>query len=375
MRENQSDFVIIGGGIIGLSMAVELAEQGASVAIFDQGDFGGEASVAAAGMLAPLKEFMEAGPLLNLGIKSLEMYRSWTAKLEQHTGINAQMSSNGVLTIALDRVEVEWLLSRYEWQKRAGYDVHLLDEHELHEAEPALTKEAKLAIWSPQEADVNNQLLLRSLVRRCMQLGVFMYKNTMITNVIKESATRVSGVDTTAGKWRANHVVVTAGAWSSILLRDVGIETSVHPVRGQIAAVSSELVSIRHVIFGKKGYLVPKQDDRIIIGATEDFAGYERAVTVDGVASVLHGATTLIPATQQARFLTAWAGLRPATLDGLPLLGPVPNWQGLSIATGHYRNGILLAPITAYVMGEWLLHGKREPLEPFLPERLRSLPV
>ncbi|MCR8980480.1 glycine oxidase ThiO [Brevibacillus laterosporus] len=364
------DLIVIGGGIIGLSIATELANVGMAVTLIEQGVFGGEASVAAAGMLAPLKEFTKPGPLLDMGIRSLQMYENWVLELKEATGIDCQLSTAGILTVAMTDMEEEWLQERYQWQKSEGYDIQLLSTEEVQEREPHLSKMVRQAIYSPHEADINNRLLLKALVIQAEKRNVHLLQNTTVIG-LKHAGKKITGVVTDKGEMEADHVIVASGAWTADILHQVGVDVPVYPVRGQIAAVDSIHLPLSHVVFGKNGYLVPKQDRRIIVGATEDLAGFDRSSTVYGVSTVLKGALSIVPAISEAPFLQAWAGLRPATADGCPILGPVPDWTGLTLACGHYRNGILLAPLTAKLIAEYVSSDETEHMSAFLPDRFR----
>ncbi|WP_134685753.1 glycine oxidase ThiO [Brevibacillus migulae] len=366
------DFIVVGGGIIGLSLAYELVTRGASVTLIEQGQWGGEASQAAAGMLAPYKEFKEDGPLFELGRKSLSLYPEWALQLENETGIEVQLKRGGILTVAASEADIREIQAKYVWQKQAGCNLEWLTGDALHEREPLLSAKLQAGIFSPDEGDVNNQLLLKALHAACQRRGVKLLAGHVVTGLIT-SGERITGVKTAAGEHNACHTVLTAGAWAGIMAEWLGYANQVRPVRGQIAAVSSVGIPLRHVVFGPDGYLVPKRDGRIILGATEDEAGYCREVTAGGISRVLQGVQTIIPSVANAAFLQAWAGLRPASLDGLPLLGPIPDWAGISMAAGHFRNGILLAPVTAKLMADWLVDGKGQPLAPFDPGRLREL--
>jgi glycine oxidase len=370
-EKKMSDCLVVGGGIIGLSLAYELSRRGMSVTLVEQGEWGGQASSAAAGMLAPLKEFSAPGPMVELGMDSLRLYPQWAQELEEHTAGDVQLSLEGLVTVAMDEAESEQLRAKYLWQKEAGYDVHWMGCKELLEVEPLLTDRVQAGIYSPGEGHINNRLLLRSLVTACKIQGVALL-SVCVVKGIAVKAGRVIGVETTSGPIRADHTIVASGAWAGIMLEMLDLAIPVRPVRGQIAAVSSVGIPLRTVIFGTSGYITPKKDGKIVIGATEDESGFQREVTLAGLASVLNGVMPYVPALHAAAFLEAWGGLRPATADGKPLLGPVPGWEGLSLAGGHFRNGILLSPVTAIRMADYLESGQTVGLEPLLPSRFLS---
>ncbi|NRQ54897.1 glycine oxidase ThiO [Brevibacillus sp. HD1.4A] len=363
------DCLIVGGGVIGLSLAYELSRRGMGVTLVEQGEWGGQASSAAAGMLAPLKEFTAPGPMLDFGMASLAYYPQWAQELEEFTGGDVQLSLEGLLTVALDDGEQAQLAEKFRWQKDAGHSVHFLtDRQQLAEVEPLLTDKAQAAIYSPYEGHINNRMLLRALVTACKLQGVVLHSGCVVSGIAVKGG-KVVGVDSSLGPLRAAHTVITSGAWAGVMLDLLGVSVPVRPVRGQIAAVSSVGIPLRTVIFGTTGYVTPKKDGKIVLGATEDESGFQREVTMAGLASILNGVMPYVPALHSAAFLEAWGGLRPATADGKPLLGPVLGWEGLSIAGGHFRNGILLSPATAKWMADYLEKGEREQLAPFLPAR------
>ncbi|WP_241236311.1 glycine oxidase ThiO [Brevibacillus marinus] len=364
-----SDCLVVGGGIIGLSLAYELAGRGLQVALVEQANLGGQASAAAAGILGPLQEFDQPGPLLDLGLASLALYPQWVEEVREVGGVDPQLMLEGILRVAMNEQEEAQLRERYAWQKAAGCRVEWLDAQQLRQLEPELAASARAALYSAEEGNVNNQMLLMALAAACRRRGVRLLPGTVAIGAIT-SGRRVLGIETTAGACHAAQTVITAGAWASVIARWLSVDLPIRPVRGQVAAVSSEEVSLRRVIFGYGGYLVPKKDGRIVLGATEDEAGFRQGVTLGGLAAVLNGALPYVPKLKQAPFLAAWSGLRPATADGLPLLGPLPGWDGIAVASGHFRNGILLSPITAKRMADYLCAGSVEPLRPFSPERV-----
>lgn len=366
--KKSSECLIIGGGIIGLGVAYELAVRGVSVTLIEQGEWGGQASSAAAGMLAPLKEFASPGPLLDMGMESLRLYPEWVRRIEEESGLHVDLEQSGLLTVACTDEERERLWQKYQWQTAAGIALEWLEEREARNREPLLSPHLTAALYSPEEGHVNNVQLLQALVRACQARGVQLLQGVSVTGFLRDQD-KVCGVRTSKGDCFASHTVVTAGAWSGLLAEELGLSLPIRPVRGQICAVSSDHAQTRHIIFGSSGYAVRKRDGRIVLGATEDEAGFCGDVTAGGLLGVLQGVLALLPSLANARFLQAWAGLRPATADGLPIIGPVPGWQGVTLAFGHFRNGILLAPATAKRVATLLLSGDAALLEPFRPDR------
>ncbi|MBO8164568.1 MAG: glycine oxidase ThiO [Brevibacillus sp.] len=367
-RAVTSDCLVIGGGIIGLSLAYELAGRGLSVTVLEQGDWGGQASVAAAGILGPLQEFDQPGPLFDLGLASLALYPEWVAELREVTGIDPQLVLDGILRVAMDEREQAAFWERYGWQQAKGCQVQWLENSQLKRMEPNLSGDAKAAIYSPAEGHVNSRMLLKALTAACQIRGVRLESGVVATAPVLRGQ-RVIGVESSVGMYQAEHTIIAAGAWTGLIGRWLSLTLPIRPVRGQVAAVSSEEIPLKRVIFGTNGYIVPKKDGRVIVGATEDEAGFRLGVTLAGLARVLQGVRLYVPALGQAAFLDAWSGLRPATADGLPLLGPLPGWEGIAVASGHFRNGILLSPVTAKRMADYLTQNDLEPLRPFLPAR------
>jgi len=364
----KSDYLIIGGGIIGLSIGYELAKRGGTVTILEQREWGAEASAAAAGMLAPLKEFKEPSPILDLGMQSLAMYREWARELQEESEVDVHLAWNGILTVALGEREAHDLAAKYAWQKAAGYDVTWLEGAALQEVEPLLSSEARAAIFAEKEGQVNNELVIQALLRACQNRGVQLVQGVVVTGLITSGGV-VQGAETTAGAFYADQTVLAAGAWAGMIAERLNVALPVFPVHGQIASVSAKGIPLSRIVFGTQGYMVPKKDGRIIVGATEDFIGFQKEVTAEGLTKVFQGTLPYVPALRSAAFIKAWSGLRPGTKDGLPILGALPEFRGLTFACGHFRNGILLAPITARLICDWLINGEKTALLPFGPER------
>jgi glycine oxidase len=347
-----ADVVVIGGGVIGLSVAWYLRHEGASVIVLERGQVGGQASGAAAGMLAPLAEAKSTGPFVELGLASLQLYPAFVEALRDETGLDPELVGPGMLRIALSETDVEWL---------TGPEAHTL--------EPALTDSVRSAILSSREQHVEPRRLVRALALANGRRGVRIIEGAPVTGFLTDNA-HVMGVQTPDNCFSCGHVVVAGGAWTEAIGSWLHAALPVFPIRGQILALACLPPPMTHTLYTHEGYLVPKTDGRVVVGATEDRAGFDARPTVRGVAFLLDAAARLMPSLAQAAFDSAWAGLRPASADGLPILGPLPGWENVHVAAGHFRNGILLAPITGEIVAQSVLNRAPHPLlAPFHADR------
>jgi glycine oxidase len=333
-------------------------------------------------MLAPLAEAPEPSPFVALGLASLRLYPGIAATLYEEVGLDAELRGPGMLRVALTEGEVEALRRQWMWQRETGLPLEWLTGVEARRLEPALAPEVCAAIFSPEEQHVEPRRLVRAWGLAAVGRGVRVREGVAVTGFETRHG-RVTGVVTGAACVDCDVLVVAGGAWSGELAGLVGaaggrpIDLPVFPVRGQILALACLPPPVRHTIYAQTGYLVPKADGRVVVGATEDHVGFNARPTARGMGRLLAMAPALVPALADAPFESAWAGLRPATVDRLPLLGPLPGWENVVLATGHYRNGILLAPITAERVARQIVPGAgagRTPvdplLRPFLPDRL-----
>jgi glycine oxidase len=365
------DVVVIGGGIIGLSVADALVARGAQVTVLERGGWGAEASGAAAGMLAPLAEARSPGPFLTLALAGLEAHAPWLERLRAETDLALGPHGPGMLRVAAED-EVEALSAAFAWQRAQGLPLAWLEWNQVRELEPALAPCAG-AVLSPREQHVQPPLIVRALARTLTAGGAVLREGLPVTGFVV-SRGRVEAVRTDDGEQPCAEVVIAGGAWTPSIAAELGAEVVVGPVRGQILALAPEPMGIRHTVYTHTGYLVPKPDGRLIVGATEDRAGFDARPTAAGVSRLLDAAVRLAPGLASAPFASAWAGLRPATPDRLPLLGPLPGWENVTLATGHFRNGVLLAPLTGLLIADWVLAHQLAPLmQPFLPQRVRQL--
>jgi len=256
-----------------------------------------------------------------------------------------------LLRVALDEMEEHDLRERRSWQDRAGIAVAWLDHSGALDAEPALNPEVRAALYYANDHQVNALALTRAMVRASVDLGMTLRERTAVDSLVVEGD-RVTGVRAGDDTVHADEVVIATGAWSASWAAALRTAIPVRPVRGQLVAIETPGTPIRSVVFSSVGYLVSKAEGLTYVGATEEEAGFDSRPTAAGVESILDVIARLTPRLGGAIFKSAWAGLRPGTPDRLPLLGRLPGWRGVTLATGHYRNGILLAPVTGVLISD-----------------------
>ena len=347
--------MIVGGGIVGCSIAYELAQRKLRVAILDRQELMSEASWAAAGMLSPAPDSPAAIPLVPLGRASLAMYPRFIEALEEASGRRTGFRTDGaieVLSHGDPERELSTLVALY---RGLGLSCEPIPVAEIQTTEPSLGRNARAAALLPDECSVEPRAIASALLVAAASAGVTL---SPVVNVISLAleARKCVGVVTSRGEiLRAPHVVLAAGCWSS-QIPEVAPYAQVVPVRGQMLALRHFGAPIRHVLRSERGYIVPRNLDSpqtLVVGSTLENVGYEKRVTAGGVEKILSMANELVPELTHAELMDIWSGLRPGTPDQLPILGEA-GIEGLVFATGHYRSGILLAPITAKLVGEWI---------------------
>jgi glycine oxidase len=356
------DVAIIGGGVIGASIALELAEEKLSTIVLDRQQPGREASWAAAGMLSPAPHVPEDAPLTPLGSESLALYPAFIARIEEASGVATDFARNGSLDIFFtERGELERDRIIAE-NRRLRLPCGPISLEEVREIAGSIGPDARAAMWLRAEATVDPRLLMLALLAAGERGGVEIHPNCTVTGLIHEGD-RCLGVVAGGEKIAAGHVIVAAGSFCGTIANERADGSEIlaryaptYPVRGQMIALQPSGFNLRQVLRAKGRYLVPRRDGRIVAGSTLEHAGFEKQITAAGVREILDGVLELVPELAGAEILETWAGLRPGTPDGLPILGPT-EMEGLLVATGHYRNGILLAPITAKLMREWITRG------------------
>lgn len=360
--------VIVGGGIMGTSVALELRRRGLEVTVLERSVPGAEASTAAAGMLAPQLEGHGPGSFLDLCLRSRAMYGKWTEALTAATGIDVGFLECGALQAAFDDAQAHALEAQVAWQQGIGLRAELLDGAQARDRVALLSDDAVAAAWLPDDAQVDTEKLMRALTAACEKAGA-RFRRGYVHSVVEKDG-RAVGVDLGGELLPADAVVLAAGSWSGLVAGARIDPRLVRPVRGQMALLELRARPFEPILAGSHGYVVPRADGRVVLGSTSEDAGFDKDVTLGGLHQVLGKALRLAPRLAEARIERTWAGLRPATSDGLPVLGQGPL-ERLFLATGHFRNGILLAPITARLIGQ-LVAGEppSAPLESFRYGRL-----
>lgn len=352
--------VIVGGGICGLAIGWRLAEAALPVTVIDRGNAGRGATWAAAGMLAPRVEieYGEEGQLPLL-LESRAMWPSFARDLERASGIDVGYRTEGTIVVALDRDDRERLEHRYAHMKDLGLDVEMLTRAEAQRREPCLTPSVVAALYSPEDHQVDNRAVIKALWAAYLGAGGTLIEDDGVEEVLI-LAGRASGVRLRDRKIAADTVVLAAGAWS----RDIGgipdpLRPPVRPLKGQMLALQMPTSAplIDHVVWGPEIYLVPRRDGRLLVGATVEEKGFDTVITAGGIYDLLRRAWDVLPGIYDLPLIESWAGLRPASRDDAPILGPTAM-PGLIMATGHHRNGILLAPVTAAGISHLILHGE-----------------
>jgi glycine oxidase len=381
MRNGQSlelsqtaDVLIIGGGVIGLAIARALARRGVTnITVIEKNEFGREASWAAGGILAPQVETDKDDDFFRLACASRDLYRDFAESLQTESGIDVQLDTTGTLCIAFTEDEEAELRARFAWQQSEGLAVEWMDSGGARKLEPCLSKQVRCALRFPNDFQIENRRLVKALLIANERLGVRLLQDCEATT-LKIENDRAVGVETSQGLISASSLVLAAGAWSSTIKCPKTLpQIDVKPVRGQMLCFEPPEQLARHVIYSARGYLIPRSDSRLLAGSTTEAAGFEKRVTDEGVEAIKSMAVEIAPALKSLTVVDSWAGFRPRAKDGLPVLGPTRYLAGLFYATGHYRNGILLTPITGDLIAEAILSGANPPLlSPFSPDRFDS---
>jgi glycine oxidase len=343
--------VIAGGGLIGGAIALELASAGVRVAIFEQGEPGREASWAGAGILSPAPENPAGITQVPLAKASMELYPEFVTRVEEISGQDVGFRAKGTLEALFSRDAARELSTHIALHHGWGLRAEAISAEDARELEPALNPELEAAVLRPDEASVDNRALTRAVLEAARNSGAEIFAHQTVQGIWREKQ-RCTGLLLKNEKISSEWAIIAAGCFST-KIAGLDAYAPVRPAKGQMISLRDERVKIDRVLWSDKIYLVPRNDGRILAGATVEYVGFDKNVTAGALEKILSGALELAPDLALARVEETWAGLRPDSPDHLPILGPT-DLDGLLIATGHFRSGILLTPITAQLIREWV---------------------
>jgi len=350
--------VVVGGGVIGLLTAFNLAAKVGQVVVCDQGEVGRESSWAGGGIVSPLYPWRYSPAVTALAHWSQDFYPQLGERLFASTGIDPEVHTTGLYWLDLDD-EAEALA----WAQRERRPLSAVDISAVYDAVPVMGPGFKHAIHMAGVANVRNPRLVKALKAALLALpNVTLHEHCQITGFVEDGG-RVTGVLTADGVLQADEVVLSAGAWSGDLLRTLGLELPVEPVKGQMILFKCAEDFLPSMVLAKGRYAIPRRDGHILVGSTLEHAGYDKTPTEDALASLRASAVELLPALKDATVVGHWAGLRPGSPEGIPYIGPVPGHDGLWLNCGHYRNGLVLAPASCQLFTD-LLTGAAPIIDP-----------
>ena len=350
--------ILIGAGIIGLSISYYLKKENCEVVILEKGKAGSEASYASAGMLASQSEFDFYEDFMDFCIQSRDIYSDYCKDIENASGINVEFQKCGMIRPAVTEEQEKHLKANYEWQKKRNLEIEFLDGNELRNIEPNLSKNIISGLYTKNDGQVNNRKLMEALIMANKKINNKIIEDCEVTDYLIEN-NKVTGVKTNNGIFNADIVINTAGAWPSLISKNIIPNFEVKPIHGQMVSLQSDKKILNKVIFasilGKGGYIVPRKNNEIVLGSTMEDIGFEKKIDEESINSILKTAFDIVPEFKNLKIKEKWSGFRPFTEDKLPIIGKT-NIENLILATAHGRNGILLAPITAKAITELVIN-------------------
>jgi glycine oxidase len=359
-----TDFIIVGGGLIGMLTARELALDGASVAIYERHSVGGESSWAGGGILSPLYPWRYADAVTELAQWSQARYAQLAEELYRASDVDPEWLPSGLLMLGIDDSERQ---QAADWAKRFGYRLAVLDNSEARELQPGLGEISGHHLWMPEVAQMRNPRLLQAVRRDIERRGVTIREHVAVSGLL-QSGGRVTGIRTQSGEFTAGSVIIAGGAWSGVLASQFGFELAVEPVRGQMLLFKASPELLSHIILSEERYVIPRRDGHVLIGSTLEHTGFDKHTTEAAREELIAHARRILPALAQCPIEKQWAGLRPGSAEGIPFISAVPGFEGLYVNAGHYRNGVVTGLASARLLADIAL--SRDPVLDAAPYRI-----
>ena len=346
------DCVVVGGGLIGMMTARQLGREGMKVLVIDQGPLGSESSWAGGGILSPLYPWRYSAPISELALYSHQHYQAYAEALHEESGIDPQWTRTGLLILDTDerQAAVDWA-TKYHWTLQA-----LKHVDEIKQLEPGLATTKASAFWLPEVAQLRNPRLVKSL-KGSLEHYQIDYAEHEAVLTLEQSDHRISGVRTEKRLIPADSVIVTAGAWSTAILNNAGVNVAVEPVRGQMLIFKAEPGVVNHTVLAQDHYLIPRRDGRVLIGSTLEYVGFDKSTTAVAREELTQRAIALIPELAQYPIEKHWSGLRPGSPEGMPYIGADKDVEGLYYNCGHFRNGVILGLASVTLLTD-ILHNR-----------------
>jgi len=363
-----TNVIVVGGGVIGCATAYYLACEGVDVAVLERNEVSGEASGAAAGILASLSDHGERPVFFTrLLDESLRLFDELLPVLAE-TGIDVRQRSAGILDLAVSDDEVAGLKQLFE-RRKGQPGVRWLDGAEARRLEPGISPKTVAAILTPNARYLDPQRLTQAIAAAARRAGATVREHEPVTRLLRRGD-RLRGAQTPNGTFEAGEIVIAGGPWTMRLANRLGARIPVRPVRGQMMSLEGPPDALGHIVSGLHAFALPREDGQTYVGATVEEAGYRKRTTASGLRGLRTGVAALVPSLAGAKQRRAWAGLRPATPDELPIMGRLPGWRNAWVSSGHFRSGIMLAPVSGQLLARAIITGREDalPLE-LSPER------
>lgn len=353
-----SDFLVVGGGVIGMMLARELATSGAQVTLVDKSACAQESSWAGGGIVSPLYPWRYKTPVTALATWSQSSYVHLAQELIEETGYDPELRQKGMFMVSVEDADDAIL-----WAEQNHRPMTTVDADFLYQKEPHLKPGFKQALWMPEVASIRNPRLGRSL-RQSLEVrdNITVLERKGLEELIIENG-QVKGINTAKGPVLADKTILATGAWSGDLLKPLGVEMPVEPVHGQMMLFKAPVGLVNRVVLADGRYVIPRNDGRVLVGSTLEYIGYEKRTTEDAYAALHQTAVNIVPELAEYKVEHHWSGLRPGSPEGVPYIGAVPGYEGLYVNAGHFRNGLVLAPASTRLLADTLL-GRKPIIDP-----------